>query len=141
MSFDVFLQRFQDGKSAAADHESVRRVLEGRRRSEIGGDAYDVQFDDGSHVEFSPGAFSLRGISQEVVAFMFEVAKAGRTVMFPAMEGSLCIVFDADQKAHLPRQLSEKFNVVECQSAEELAELLSGGYSSWRAYRDRIVGK
>ena len=72
---------------------------------------------------------------------MFEVAKAARTVMFPAMEGSLCIVFDADQKAHLPRQLSEKFNVVECQSAEELAELLSGGYSSWRAYRDRIVGK
>ena len=69
--------------------------------------------------------------------FIFNVAKAGDMVLFPAMEGSLCILVDPSQKANLPHDLN--FIVVECASAEEIGKVFVGGCEAWKSYRDHVV--
>lgn len=148
MSFDVFLVKFSGGKKAEADRVAVRQVLDRHKFNQRSDqDFFDVQFSDGSHVEFdtkglsgtaefSGCSFAIRGLSDPMVAFIFDVARAGGMVLFPAMEGALCILVDPSQKPDLPLDLN--FTVVECHSAQELGALFVGGYEAWKDYRDRI---
>ena len=54
MSFDIFLQKFSDGRDADADRDRVRRVLSSQDFN--GPDQfgfYLIRFPDGADVEFS----------------------------------------------------------------------------------------
>ena len=153
MSFDVFLQRFANGKDASVDRESVQAVLQTRQFTgpdEFG--FYNVEFSDGTHVEFSakrlsgPGdfigcAFHIRGMSSELVSFVWEIARAGDMVILPAMENFVPILVSAEQKNQLPLDLLQNQpEPVVCASAAELEVLLTNGYTGWRKYRDQVVG-
>lgn len=102
MSFDLYLQRFQEREPAPADRDAVMRVL--RRYSRADGDkqgVYPVDFADGSSVEFSAKglqsdeefsgcAFHLRSSSAPVITFVYQVAVAGDFVVINAQgNGSL----------------------------------------------------
>lgn len=81
MSFDIFLQRFENGESAKINREPVRRVLYSRNVTppdKCG--FYAVRFADGVEVEFSAKglvregdfdscAFHFRGMSSQLVEF------------------------------------------------------------------------
>jgi hypothetical protein len=149
MSFDIFLVRFEDGKPADVDRGPVLRVLEAQQFVEPHNDEnFDVRFPDGTHIEFSAQglksskkfdgcSFAIRRMSKSGIKFMFDVAKAGNMVMFPAMQGNPCIIVDRVQQLHLPHDLN--FEIVACMSAEELEQLLSGGYQLWRNYLEGII--
>jgi hypothetical protein len=152
MSFDLFLATFRDGATAAADAAAARTVLERTRydhRPEF--DAYDVHFDDGSHVEmyaeglhggdnpFDGAMFALRGFSEAIGAFVFEFSRAAGCVIFPAMEPACVLLPRDDLAAHLPTGLGEDFQRIPVASGAELLAALNGGYDSWRAYRDHVL--
>lgn len=154
MSFDLFLQRFQEGESAPADRDAVKRVL--RHRSQSNADTYGfyaIEFEDGSSVEFSAKglqsdgefsgcAFHLRSFSAAVITFVYQVAVAGDFVVInPQGDGSpespLSITVQASQSRHLPEGLGEPQRA---ESAEALAKFLGAGIAGWEAYRDRALG-
>jgi hypothetical protein len=153
MSFDVFLQKFEHGETATVDPISVRAVLmtkEFKGPDDHG--FYAVRISDGTEVEFSArglngdgdftsAAFHIRGMSECLAAFIWEVAHAGEMVIVPAMEDWVPILPTLDQYQHLPIDLKRDFPTpVVCESAAQLNLLLEGGYSSWRKYRDQVVG-
>ena len=152
MSFDVFLQKFVRGEPAKANRESVRAVLSTQDFS--GPDDfgfYDVRFTDGSEVEFSASglsgesdfaacAFHIRGMSQRLVSFIWDIAKAGEMVILPAMDDFVPILSSLEQHNHLPQDLARDFPVpVVCKSPAELESLLVGGYSGWQRYRNQVI--
>jgi hypothetical protein len=103
-----------------------------------------VTFADGADVEFSAQgldgtqsfsgcAFHLRGMSAQVVSFVFDIAKAGDFVILPAMENFVPILSHPSQRTMIPKDLPE---AVLSESSSELEALLTGGYSAWRKYRD-----
>ena len=151
MSFDLFLVTFRDGGRATADAAAARAVLERTRydhRPEF--DAYDVNFEDGSHVEmyagglhggdkpFDGGMFALRGLSDAIGAFVFEFSRAGGCVIFPAMEPACVLMPREDLAAHLPTDLGDDVQRIQVSSGAELLAALNGGYDAWRAYRDQV---
>ena len=151
MSFDVFLQKFISGEPAEVRRESVRAVL--MASSHSGPDEHGyfiVTFPDGVDVElsakgldgigsFTGCAFYVRGLSPDLAAFIFEVAKAGDMVVLPAMEDSVPILSAPEQRNELPPDLqaSEREPVL-CRSASELEVLISGGYAAWQRYLNQI---
>lgn len=154
MSFDLFLQRFKSGDSADVSRVNVLAAL--RRHSLVAADGfgfYLVDFPDGSSVEFSAKglegegifagcAFHVRGFSQSIIEFVFDVAKSGDMVVLnPQGSGDatnpVAILTDASQAGNLPAELLP--NPVLCTSSEHLSELFRGGYEHWRAYRDQVV--
>jgi hypothetical protein len=152
MSFDVFLQRFEAGQSAQVSRERVLAVLRATKFHPLhSADYYAVEFPDGSDVEFAADglqgtgdfkgcAFFIHGMSQHLVRFMLEVAKAGDMVILPAMEPFVPILSLAEQQKQLPAELAENDpEPVLCGSPEELEILLSGGYEGWQNYRDRVL--
>jgi hypothetical protein len=151
MSFDVFLQRFVGGEPAEVHKESVRAILMARPHS--GPDEYGyfiVTFPDGVDVElsakgldgsgsFTSCAFHVRGLSCNLAAFIFEVAKAGDMVVLPAMKDFVPILSAAEQRNELPLDLQAgEREPVLCRSASELEVLLSGGDSAWQKYLNQI---
>ena len=153
ISFDVFLQRFQAGEKAEADRAAVLAVLEEHEYS--GPDRfgfYCVRFRDGTEAEFSAGspetsepfygcAFHLRGISPELCAFVYAVARAGDMVILPAMEDFTPILVSSSQAAELPGSLSEEFPPPAlCSSSEDLEVLLNKGHAGWVKYRNHVTG-
>ena len=152
MSFDLFLMAFRNGDNTTADAAAARAVLERfryDRQPEF--DYYDVNFEDGSHVEmyadglhggdkpFGGAMFVLRGISDSVASFVFEFSRAAGCVVFPAMEPACVLLPREDLAAHLPADLGEKFQRIPVGSGAELLAALNGGYDAWRAYRDHVV--
>ena len=152
MSFDVFLQRFVGGEPAEVRRESVQPVL--MTSSHSGPDEYGyfiVTFPDGVDVEllakgldgsgsFTGCAFRVRGLSSNLAAFIFEVAKAGDMVVLPAMEDFVPILSAPEQRNELPPDLqSGEREPVLCRSASELEVLLSGGYAAWQKYLSQVL--
>src|SRR5437868_3676587 len=98
MSFDVFLVRFVAGQPAEADRGRVRSVLQSATFE--GPDKYSVyvvKFPGEVTVElhaaglegsesFTSCSVSIRGMSDQLVRFIFDVARVGDMVILPAME-------------------------------------------------------
>jgi hypothetical protein len=154
MSFDVFLQRFDEGASSKVDLQKVRAVLDAiqfKGPDEFG--FYRVQFPDGNAVEFSAEgldgsaefnscAFHIRGLSHDLAKFIFEIAKAADLVILPAMEDFVPILSAAKQRRTLPADLLKRSRpAVLCKSPSELEALLSRGYSGWKKYRNQVIKK
>ncbi len=152
MSFDVFLQRFENGDASDTAREPVLAVLHNSRYTgpdEFG--FYIVSFPDDTEVEFSASelesdepfggcAFHLRGLSEDVTKFMLEIARAGDMVMMAAMEGNPLIFIHEAQKQNVPPGLLSDMNPLLVGTPAELLDVLTGGFDSWAAYRDRVLG-
>jgi hypothetical protein len=116
MSFDVFLTKFSAGMPAESNRDAVLAVL--NKAKFQGPDEhgfYVVEFADGHSVEFSAGglqgegefndcAFHIRGMSPDLVRFVFEIAKAGDMVMMPATEDFVPILSLPGQQNELPKE-------------------------------------
>ena len=152
MSFDVFLIRFVAGQPAEADRTRVWSVL--RSAAFEGPDKYNfyvVKFPDETAVEFyatgldgaesfTSCSFSIRGMSDLLVQFIFDVARVGDMVILPAMEDFVPILTSVHQQAELPHELQRDYpEPVVCTSSGDLAALLSHGYQGWRRYGDYVV--
>lgn len=151
MSFDVFLERFADGKPAEVDRRRVREVLKAatyRGPDEFG--FYVVAFPDGVDVEFSARgldsaesftgcAFHIRGTGDDPIKFMFDVARAGDMVIIPAMEDTPLVLLSEAQEAGVPADVRESLRSILLRSPGELGAVLSGGFEGWSAYRDRVL--
>ena len=151
MSFDIFLQKFTDGRDAHADRDRVRRVLSSKDFN--GPDQfgfYLVRFPDGTDVEFSAKgldgegdfagcAFHIRGLSSNLIEFVWEIAKEGDMVILPAMQDFVPILSSPRQWEHLPSNLIDQLaDPVVCESSIELQCLLIKGHSGWREYRNQL---
>ena len=154
MSFDVFLITFRNGVNAEADASAARSVLERYRfKKSPEFDAYDLDFDDGSHLEMYTGGlddsgkkfdgamFALRGFGAMIGTFIFEFSRAAGSAIFPAMEPACVLLPRDDLAVHLPASVTEKFKQIPVANGEELLAALSGGYDAWRVYRDHIISK
>ena len=150
MSFDVYLERFEAGKSAQVSREPVLAVLKTAKYT-TPHNCYVVEFPDGTDVEFSASelegsgdftgcAFFIHGNSPHLTKFIFEIARAGDMVIFATMEPFVPILSRSEQRQQLPAELAENDpEPVVCCSPEELDSLLSGGYESWQKYRDQVL--
>lgn len=136
----------------AADAAAARIVLDRFKYNyQAQFNSYDINFDDGSHLElyagglhgtgkqFDGGMFALRGFSDAIGSFIFDFSRAAGCVMFPASESPCVLLPCADMAAHLPSELGEEFQRIPVGSGGELLAALKGGYDNWRAYRDQIV--
>jgi hypothetical protein len=152
MSFDVFLMRFKNGKSADVDRLPVLEVLKATMYRDLNDGLYVVNLRDGVHVEFfakdleSQSAFKgcsfgIRGFGECLMKFMLDIAKAGDMVMLPAMKGNPLIMVSEQQRRNVPADLLASFPPVVVNSADELAAVLRGGFQGWSAYRDYVVEK
>jgi hypothetical protein len=151
VSFDIFLQRFENGTSVAVPREPVREVLRQTSCNEPDESGfYAVTFPDGVEAEFSAKglesnepftgcAFHIRGFSEGLMRFIFEIALAGDMVIMPAMEDNPLILLSKDQESHVPPEVLDRFRPVTVESPGELGAILTGGFEGWSAYRDQIV--
>jgi hypothetical protein len=152
MSFDLFLVTFRNGGKATADAAAARDVLERSRydhRPEF--DAYDISFDDGSHVEMYAGGlhsddklfdgamFALRGLSNAIGIFVFDFSRAGGCVIFPAMKPGCVLLPREDLAAHLPADLGDAFERILVASGDEFLAALTGGCVAWQTYRGHVL--
>ncbi|GHU10455.1 hypothetical protein FACS1894185_1980 [Betaproteobacteria bacterium] len=155
MSFDLFLNHFEAGEPAPADRAKVLGVLREYSRVPNESGAYNVEFSDGSHVEFlakleseeefTGCAFPMHGFSPLIITFVFKVAVAGEMVIFNAQgngtpENPLCIIPAPSQLPHLPSGLGSAYTPFPCTSPEHLWQLLGMGFDDWSEYRDHVVG-
>jgi len=154
MSFDVLVISFHHGTECEADAVAARSVLARFQfHHEPAYNVYDINFSDGSEVElyakgldatggeFRGGVFTLRGQSDEIGRFIFEFSQAAGCVIIPAMEPQTVLLPRADLADHLPGDLAEKSAQVPVANGAEVLAALSGGYATWRAYRDQVVGE
>ncbi len=152
MSFDLFLVTFHDGGKATADSAAARAVLERTAYShQPEFNAYDISFEDGSHVEmyasglhggsesFDGGMFAIRGMSASIGTFIFEFSRAAGCVIFPAMDPPCVLLPREDLASHLPADLSSDFQRVPLANGGELLAALNGGYDSWLRFRDQVL--
>jgi hypothetical protein len=152
MSFDIFAQAFRDGAGATADAATAQAILSSvphTHKPQF--DAYFMEFTDGSHLEiyaggldgrepFTGAMFALRGTSDPIGNFIFEFTHASGCVLFPAMDPPCLLLTDPDQSRHLPPGMADDFQVILISSGAELLAALEGGFDTWRAYRDQVVG-
>ena len=151
MSFDVFLQRFENGQLASVNRKRVRDVV--RTASCRGPDDfgfYLIAFPDGAEVElaakdlegdkpFVGCAFFIRGFPKALPEFIYRIACAGDMIIMPAMEGAPLIFVSEDQRVHVPADFMERMHPVLVNSSEELGALLTGGFEGWSTYRNQVV--
>lgn len=152
MSFDVFCVHFENGERAEADREPVLAVLHSAHFT--GPDNfgfYVVYLDDGASLElgasklegqstFTGCTFFLHELTEAVVAFIFDVARAGDMTMLATMPDAVPILVGEHQKVHLPLDLLDAFpGIAVCESQADLFVLLSQGHTDWKVYRDRVT--
>src|SRR5262249_49384849 len=138
MSFDIFLMSFREGNEVPADREAALRILQRYDvRPSDGDDAYDIQFADGSRVEFfasnlsseaesfAGGMLALRVLSPAIAEFIYELARAARLIIVPAMDSPCYLLTSNDLAAHVPDFKLEQKHVG---SAEELFIAIGGGF-------------
>jgi hypothetical protein len=158
MSFDLHLQHFAAGDSAPVDPAPVAAVL--ARQRYVGPDDfgfYNVEFADGTSVEFNAGgldgrgpfsgcAFHIRGTGPELFQFVFDVACAGDFVIFncqgdDSADSPVLILVRASQESDVPSDVVAQYGSRPlCTSGAMLARLLFPDFKEWRAYRDQVVG-
>ncbi|MCA9441346.1 MAG: hypothetical protein KC964_11100 [Candidatus Omnitrophica bacterium] len=151
MSFDIFLQHFVNGESAEADRRDVLDVL--ATVDYDGPDkygSYHVAFPDGVVVEFDASgleseesftgcAFCRCGFGDDLVKFIFDVARAGDMVIMVPMEPAPMFLISEDQKAGVPPDLLENFQPILVRSPDEIADAIQLGFEQWAAYRERCL--
>ena len=151
MSFDIFLSRFQQGEVAEAPRDAIAAVL--RQRQYVGPDQsgfYSVRLPDGHTVDFSaralqsPGrfdscAFFLHGLSRDVAQLVYDVARAGRFAVLPAMEDSAVLLVEEDMADDLPPDMLQDLRPVYVADAAALFQVLSGGFAGWADCRNHVV--
>lgn len=129
---------------SADEVRAVRGVLEkleARGPDEHG--CYVVAFGDGGGAEvygndLSTGCMvAVRGLTPDLLRFLYDLLKATDWVLLPAMEGNPGIV-SAPGRAN---GSADSFPEVVCGSPEDLGAILSGGFEAWKRYRDRMVGE
>ena len=129
---------------SAEDVRAVRAALAGagaRGPDEFG--CFVVELGDGGGAEvfgddLSTGLMvALRGLTPDLLRFLYDLLRAADWVLLPAMEGNPAIV----SSPGLSGGFADRFPEVVCGSPEELGAILSGGFDAWRAYRDRIAGE
>jgi hypothetical protein len=152
MGFDVFAQAFRDGDAGFADAAAARAILsQTRHEHDPQFDSYDVELPDEYHLEMYAGGldgkkpfdgalFAHCGISDAIGDFILRFARAAGCVLLPAMKPACALLTDESQSQHLPPVMRAGFQVITISSGAELVAALEGGYDTWRAYRDRIVG-
>lgn len=128
----------------AAEVKAVREVLARYRPSDPLDDDVRVRMPDGSEAEVfgknleSSCMVALRGLTPALSQFLFELLQAGNWVMLPAMDDDVSITTAPDRVAGLPDDFPR---LVECRSAQELHQLLTGGVQAWERYRDQVTRK
>jgi hypothetical protein len=161
LSFDVFYQpcRFannpveQEGQTGeapsvllrAAELQAVRNIL--LKATAHGPDehgCYVVKMADGGGAEvfssdLAKGCMvAMRGMTPELVQFLFDLLVAGKWIMLPAMADTVAITNSQGNVIGIPHDFPR---IVECASAEELGIILSDGVQAWARYRDQVVGR
>jgi hypothetical protein len=151
VSFDIFLARFERGELADAPRERVLAALRGHRYT--GPDQfgfYVVDLPDGNSIEFSARgleseerfqkcAFHVRRFGPSLPAFLFDIAKAGRFAVVPAMDGNPLFLVEKDMLADLPGDMLQDLRPAFVTSASAMADGLAGGFTAWAEYRDHVV--
>ena len=158
MSFDLYLHHFAVGESEPINPAPVQKVLALERYqgpNQFG--FYVIEFPDGVGVKFNASgldgtepfsgcAFHIRGISPQLIQFVYDVAVAGDFVIFNCQgadtaESPVLILVAPEQEQQLDEALTAQYSIRPvCSSAEMLGNLLFVGYQGWQAYRDHIVG-
>ncbi|WP_165231879.1 hypothetical protein [Aquisphaera insulae] len=125
------------------DRDAVRDVID-RAGGVVsdGFESYLVQFRDGGVAEiFSRSKLETgcmvairRGLTTELLRFLFDLLGAADWILLPAMEGNPAMTALPGRAAAFDR-----FPEVVCHSAEELGAVLIWGFEGWRQYRDRVV--
>ena len=164
MSFDIFFQPSRFGATPvekqnpftgqmkpvlpieplnAAEVRAVQAVLD--KATTRGPDVFGrhvVAFEDGGGAEvfasdLETGCMvALRGITPGLL-HPIDLLKAGNWGMIPAMEDTAAIVPSLESAKGVP---DDFLPIVVCDSADELGVLLSGGFGTWKKYRDQVVG-
>ncbi len=129
---------------SAAEMKAVRQVLKRVTQGPDEHGCYIVQLDDGGGAEvfaddLKTGCMvALRGMTPNLLQFLFDLLKAGNWVMLPAMEDAVAITTSRESI----KGVSEDFpRIVICNSADELGVLLTEGVQAWQKYRDQVVGE
>ena len=152
MSFDIFLQKFKNGSPANVLRSGILALLKSKQYT--GPDkfgVYDIQFSDGVSAEFSAQglessgaftgcAFHIRAFSEQLVEFIFDVARAGNMAVIPTTEDAIVLLPSEDDKRELPVDVLEDFHLILLTSAAELQLILQQGYAVWSKYREQVAG-
>ncbi len=152
MSFDIFLQKFENGAPAEVSRSGILALLKSKQYT--GPDSfgvYDIQFPDGVSVEFSAQglessgafegcAFHIRVFSEQLVDFVFDVARAGNMAVIPTTEDAIVLLTSEDDKRELPSDVLQGSHLILLTSAAELQVILQQGYTVWSKYREQAAG-
>lgn len=126
-----------------AQMRAVRKILQNAKTAgpdEFG--CYLVELDDGGAAEvfakdFATGCMAaVRGITPDLLQFLFEVLEAGQWAMLPVMEPAVAITTSLDYLHGVPDDFPR---TVACGTADELGVLLTKGVKAWEKYRDQVV--
>jgi hypothetical protein len=121
------------------DVQQVFRRANAHSPDEFG--CYVVQLEDGGSAEvfgskLATGCMvALRGMTGDLIQFLFDLLKAGNWVMLPAMEDNVAIISSSGFLRNVPDDFPR---VVVCNSAPELGVLLSNGVEEWEKYRNQV---
>ena len=167
MSFDIFYQPCRFGTEpvehknpftgevktvlpvrplSSHDLKAVRHVLESA--TAVGPDehgSYLVRFADGGVAEIYGGndpetgcmAALRRGLTPDLLRFLFDLLRAADWIMLPTMKDNPAITAMPGRAA----SFADSFPEVVCYSAVELGAVLTGGFEEWKRIRDQIVEK
>lgn len=80
---------------------------------------------------------AVRGLTADLLLFLFDLLRAADWALLPAMEGNPAIVTSAG----LARAFANDTPEVVCGSREELGAILSGSFEAWSKFGDRVVGE
>ncbi len=127
----------------ADELKSVEHVLQrANARGPNAHGCYVVQFGDGGRAEVFGSELAtncmvaIRGITGDLLQFLFDLLEAGNWVMIPVMEDLAAITTSPESMKRIPDDFPR---VVGCNSPKELGALLAGGVQAWQKYRDQIV--
>jgi hypothetical protein len=128
----------------AEELNAVRQVLKGVKADRPDQyNCYVVELADGGQADIFPDdglatgcMVAVRGMTPELLQFLFDLLKAGQWAMLPAMENTVAITTSPDRMGCIPDDFPR---VVVCNSAEELRILLVDGVQAWEKYRDQVV--
>jgi hypothetical protein len=123
---------------------AVEQVLnQAKARGPSQHDCYVVNLGDGGGAEvFSRDLatdcmVALRGLTPDLLRFLFDLLAAGKWVMIPASVDAVAIATSQEAFVSVPKSFPRS---VICSSPDELAGLLANGVHAWEKYRDRFVG-
>jgi hypothetical protein len=103
---------------------------------------YNVELADGGSAEVYTDSVEtgcvveLRGITPDLIQFLYDLGNAATWVMVPVMEDLVSIATSEDCIKEIPVDLPRP---VVCNSANEIGALLAEGVQAWQKYRDQVV--